>query len=284
MITGYKTLFSEDELFNKLSKIRHIALDMDGTLYNGQTLFEYTNPFLQKMKKLGITYSFLTNNPTKSISDFITHLDNMGIIANENEIYTSTLATISYLKNNHPSIKRLFILGTPSMIQEFEQAGFKSVPDCPDQKPDAVIISFDMTLQYARLCRAAWWISQDVFYVATNPDHICPTDKQTVLPDCGAICAALEVATKRTPDIILGKPDPNMLSGLLINKKLKPENIAMVGDRVYTDILMAQTANTFSVLVLSGESTLDDGINMKRHPDLIIKSIKEFGELLEEMV
>lgn len=282
MILKYKSNLSEKELAERLKQIRHVALDMDGTIYNGGTLFEYTNPFLQKLKESGITYSFLTNNPSRSIPDYISHLDGMGIKADASEIYTSASATINYLKTQHPEKKRLFILGTPSMIKEFENAGFISLPNSPDEVPDAVLVGFDMTLEYSRLSRAAWWISQGLFYLATNPDRVCPTDEPIILPDCGAICAALEVATKRWPDIVLGKPDPNMLSGILSERNLKPENIAMVGDRVYTDILMAQKANAFSVLVLSGESSLEDGENMQPQPNLIIDSIKEFGDLLEE--
>lgn len=280
MVQKFKSNLSEQELAQQLKQIRHVALDMDGTIYNGGTLFDYTNPFLHKLKEAGISYSFLTNNPSRSIPDYISHLDSMGIEADASEIYTSASATINYLKAQHPEKKRLFILGTPSMIKEFEDAGFISLPDSPDHIPDAVLVGFDMTLEYSRLCRAAWWISQGLFYLATNPDHVCPTDEQIVLPDCGAICALLEVATKRLPDIILGKPDPNMLSGILTERNLKPENIAMVGDRVYTDILMAQKANSFSVLVLSGESTLEDGEAMEQHPDLIVESIKELGDML----
>lgn len=279
MAPKYKTSLSETEIVKRIKQIRHIALDMDGTIYNGGTLFSYTNPFLKKLKENDISYSFLTNNPSKSVSDYIGHLNNMGIDAEASEIYTSALASIEYLKSVHPEKKRLFILGTPSMIREFEDAGFTSTPDSPENKPDAVVVGFDTTLNYARLSRAAWWISKDLFYLATNPDHVCPTDEKILLPDCGAICAALEVATKRKPNIVLGKPDPNMLSGILTHKKLKTENIAMVGDRMYTDILMAQKANVLSVLVLSGETKIEDLENYEQQPDIIIESIKELGEL-----
>ena len=280
MIQKYFTTFSLEELRARLKKIRHVALDLDGTIYNGETLFEFTNPFLQKLKKGGISYSFLTNNPSRSVCDYVSHLNSKGIVAQASEIYTSALATIDYLKSQHPEKKRLFILGTPSMIKEFEDAGFVSLPDDPHQLPDAVVVGFDTTLTYLRLSRAAWWISKGVFYLATNPDHVCPTDEQRILPDCGSICAALEMATKRKPDIVLGKPDPSMLSGILKKQRLLPENIAMVGDRIDTDILMAQKARALSVLVLSGEATREDGEGMQPPPDLIVDNIQEFGKLL----
>ena len=272
----------ELQLKEKLAKIKHVALDMDGTIYMGTHLFPFTIPFLEKLTSMGITYSFLTNNPSKSIDDYLLKLKKMGINATEEEIYNTTIATIDYIKAHYPSAKRLFLLGTPSMISQFEKAGFISTADDAEDVPDIIVAAFDMTLNYSRLCRAAWWISQNIPYIATNPDRVCPTNEKTILVDCGSICKCLESATGRTPDITLGKPDPNMLVGIQQQKNLKPEQIAMVGDRIYTDIAMAHNANAFGCLVLSGETTLEVAKAAPRQPDLIAENIKELGELLEE--
>ena len=272
----------ELQLKEKLAKIKHVALDMDGTIYMGTHLFPFTIPFLEKLTSMGITYSFLTNNPSKSIDDYLLKLKKMGINATEEEIYNTTIATIDYIKAHYPSVKRLFLLGTPSMISQFEKAGFISTADDAEDVPDIIVAAFDMTLNYSRLCRAAWWISQNIPYIATNPDKVCPTNEKTILVDCGSICKCLESATGRTPDITLGKPDPNMLVGIQQQKNLKPEQIAMVGDRIYTDIAMAHNANAFGCLVLSGETTLEVAKAAPRQPDLIAENIKELGELLEE--
>lgn len=268
------------ELKARLRGIKHVALDMDGTIYNGSTLFPYTIDFLQRLKSAGIGYSFLTNNPSKSTADYLKHLANMGIPAQSQEMYTSAMATIDYLKNNHPLVKRLFILGTPSMIAEFEGNGFISTADDADDVPDAVIVGFDSSLVYSRLCRAAWWISQKLIYIATNPDWVCPTDQSVILVDCGAICACLEGATKRSPDVVIGKPDPRMLDGILHRYALKPAEIAMVGDRLYTDVKMAVNANALGVLVLSGEATLNDTVHAEVKADVIADHIGAFGALL----
>ena len=272
----------ELQLKEKLAKIKHVALDMDGTIYMGTHLFPFTIPFLEKLTCMGITYSFLTNNPSKSIDDYLLKLKKMGINATEEEIYNTTIATIDYIKAHYPSAKRLFLLGTPSMISQFEKAGFISTADDAEDVPDIIVAAFDMTLNYSRLCRAAWWISQNIPYIATNPDKVCPTNEKTILVDCGSICKCLESATGRTPDITLGKPDPNMLVGIQQQKNLKPEQIAMVGDRIYTDIAMAHNANAFGCLVLSGETTLEVAKAAPRQPDLIAENIKELGDLLEE--
>ncbi len=251
---------------------------MDGTIYKGGTLFDCTLPFLTLLRELGLGYTFLTNNPSKSLADYLAHLEVMGIPATHGELYTSTHATIEYLQENWPQLRRLFALGTPSMCEEFTTAGYTLLPDRPDAEPDAVLVGFDMGLTYPRLCRAAWWISQGKPWFATNPDRVCPTDQPTVLVDCGSICAALEKATGRKPDAVLGKPDPAMLRGILHKHLLQPQQLAMVGDRLYTDIEMARHAGALGVLVLTGETTAEQAAKSIPAPDLVMTSLAEFGE------
>ena len=272
----------EKERIARARRIRHVALDMDGTIYMGMSLFPWTKRFLSDLTEMGIGYSFLTNNPSKNIADYLHKLDVLGIRATRDEMYTTALATIDYIREHYPAAKRLFLLGTPSMISEFEAAGFESAADSADDVPDVVVAAFDMTLQYDRLCRAAWWVSQGVPYIATNPDRVCPTDQPTVLVDCGSICACIEHATGRRPDITLGKPDPNMLSGILSRHGLQPDQIAMVGDRIYTDVAMAHNAKAMGVLVLSGETTLDVADKADPQPHITADSIEVLGALIRE--
>ncbi len=268
------------ELKKQLSQIKHFALDMDGTIYNGSTLFDYTNDFLNYLKKSGIGYSFLTNNPSKSTDDYLKHLSKMGIQAERAEMNTSAQATIQYLKHHHPNFKKLFLLGTPSMIKEFEDAGYTSTADSPDDKPDALIVAFDRSLSYPRLCRAAYWASQGLPYIATNPDWVCPTDEAVVLVDCGAICACIEAATKRKPDLVIGKPDPRMLEGIIHEKNLLPQQIAMVGDRIYTDVMTAINAGGMGILVLSGEANMQDVAEAEVAPHLVVDDLAQLKELI----
>jgi len=266
----------------RLSTIRHVALDMDGTIYKGRTLFDTTEPFLALLTELGIGYTFLTNNPSKSVTDYLAHLGEMGIPATESQLYTSAQATIEYLRSEWPQIKRLFVLGTASMCAEFSAAGFALVPDGPEADPDSVVVGFDTTLTYPRLCRAAWWIKRDKPYFATNPDSVCPTDQPTIMVDCGAICAALEVATGKKPSAILGKPNPLMIRGILRQHALDPQNLAIVGDRLYTDMAMAHRAGALGVLVLTGETDADEATRCSPAPDLIVADLAEFGTQLRK--
>jgi NagD protein len=269
-------------LLNRLREIAHVALDMDGTIYKGGTLFPWTLPFIAQMRALGIGCTFLTNNPSKSVGDYLAHLHKMGLAATPDELYTSAQATIDCLRRRFPEVRRIFALGTPSMLGEFHDAGFELTADDPADLPDAVVVGFDMTLAYAHVCRAAWWIQHGKLFVATNPDRVCPTDQPTLLVDCGSICAMLEKATGRAPDIVLGKPDPAMLSGILDRHGLRPSQIAMVGDRIYTDMLMAHRADAFGVLVLTGEATARDAEQANPRPHLVVPSLAELGALLTE--
>ena len=177
------------------------------------------------------------------------------------------------------------------MTTQFEEAGFISCADDPDDVPDVLVVAFDKTLAYDRLCRASWWALQGIPYVATNPDRVCPTDQRTVLVDCGSMCKCIEYATGRQPDVCVGKPDPNMLRGVFERYGYQPYEVAMVGDRIYTDTATAHNAGAFGVLVLSGETTLEVAEKVAEDarnnpapeffpPDIIVRDVKELGELL----
>ncbi len=253
---------------------------MDGTIYNGGTLFESTNPFLLLLNELRIGHTFLTNNSSKSSTDYLARLQKIGIPVSEDQLYTSTQATIQYLGEQMPTVKRLFVLGTASMRKEVIEAGFTITEDSALDEPEAVVVGFDTELTYARLCRAAYWIKQGKPFIATHPDRICPTDQPTVLVDCGSVCAAIEKAVGRAADVVLGKPDPRMLRGILERHALAPQNLAMVGDRLYTDMAMARRAGALGVLVLTGETTEADVAKHSPPPDLVVSGLTEFGDRL----
>ena len=259
-----------------LSRVRHVVLDMDGTLYRGTRLFAATLPFLERLRSLGIGYTFLTNNTSRSKADYVTKLRGLGIEASASEIYTPAESTMAYLRSRLPQVKTVALLGTPSLAQEFADAGYAVNWDAPD----AVVVGFDTTLTYERLCRAAYWIGAGLPFLATHPDLVCPTGEPTVLVDCGSVCACLTAATGRHP-MVFGKPSPSILLELCGRLQLAADELAMVGDRIYTDIRMAQEAGVPSVLVLTGEATAADAAGMPNQPDLVVADIGELGERLD---
>ncbi len=258
------------------SRIRHVVLDLDGTLYRDGRVFPQTLPFLERLGRLGMGYTFLTNNTSRSKAEYVQKLNGLGIEAREDEIYTPAESVMAYLRSRRTPVKRIGVLGTPSLCKEFEQASFEVSWD----EPEAVIAGFDMTLTYERLCRAAYWIAQGRPFLATHPDLICPTDEPTVLVDCGSICACLTAATGRTP-LVFGKPSPTILLDLCERLRLRPEQMLMVGDRLYTDMKMAREAGVPSALVLTGEATEEEARSSAVPPGAIAADIGEVGELLE---
>lgn len=292
MVENYNRSLSEEQRA-KLRKIRHLALDMDGTIYMENNIFPFTLEVLDTMSANGIGYSFLTNNPTKSVEDYLAKLHRMGIKADSMNMYSTPVATIDYIHKHYPEVRRLFMLGTPSMQKEFEEAGFEACADDPDDVPDMLVVAFDTTLVYSRLCRATWWAKQGIPYIATNPDFVCPTDAKTILVDCGSLQKCIEAACGRRPDKVMGKPDPSMLDGIMDRNGLKADEIAMVGDRIYTDIAMGHNAGAVSVLVLSGETTLETALKVaedaRNNPapehwpaDFIVRDLKELSDLILE--
>ena len=276
----YCSPLTDEDLMEACSRIRHVALDMDGTIYMGSTLFPCTKPFLAMLEQNGIGYSFLTNNPTRSTDDYLKKLEGLGIRVPREAMTTSAVSTIDYIRLHHPEARRLFLLGTPSMVAEFEAAGFEATADSADDRPDLLVVAFDTTLTYSRLCRAAWWAAQGIPYIATNPDRVCPTDQPTVLVACGSLCRALEHATGRCPDVVIGKPNPGMLQVIRERYGLRSEEIAMCGDRIYTDVQTALNAGSLGVLVLSGETTLETALASDPQPPVTVRDIGVFGELL----
>ena len=234
----------EQALLQRCARIRHIALDMDGTIYMGNSLFPYTKPFLETLSRLGIGYTFLTNNPTRSASDYIAKLARLGIDAAPGQMYTSSMATIDYLRAHHPSARRLFLLGTPSMQEEFVKAGYELTAEDAADRPDVLIVAFDTTLAYKRLCKA------------------------------------VEGASGRKPDIVIGKPNPAMLWCIRDKYDLESDEVAMIGDRIYTDVAAGRNAGGFGILVLSGETSLETALASDPVPELTAADISVVADLL----
>ena len=235
-----------EEMLSHLAGIRHVVMDMDGTIYKGKQLFPSTIPFLEYLKSNGIGYTFLTNNSSRSRNVYLDHLEEFGIHVEKEQMYTSSVNTIDYLHKNHPEVKKLFMLGTPAFRKEMCENGFEDVS--MEEEPEAVVTAFDTALSYERLCRAAWWIKKEKLWIATHPDLECPTEKETVLVDCGSITACLECVSKRKA-IVLGKPNKEMMELILYMHNLKPGEVLMCGDRMYTVIQLAVNSGVAGVLI-----------------------------------
>lgn len=257
-----------------LEQLKHVVLDLDGTIYLDERLFKETKPFLADIADMGIGHTFITNNNSRSRAEYLAFMRSLDLNVSEESLFTSAHATINYLQQHLPNVRRPYILGTDGLKEDCQLAGYHHEAE----SPDAVIIGFDRTLTYQTLSKAAYWIDSGLPYLATHPDRICPTKELEVLVDCGALCAMVESATGRAPDAIPGKPSPAMMEGILHKYQLKPTEAAMVGDRIYTDMKMAQSAGMVSVLTLTGEATREQVATAESKPDLVISNLAEFTE------
>jgi NagD protein len=227
---------------------------MDGTIYLGNELIPGAIEFLHKIKELGKRYIFLTNNSSKNKDAYLEKLTGLGIDAHRDEVFSSGDATIHYLKK-HTNFKHIFLLGTPSLEDAFRQAGFQ-VYNQRNAQVECVVLGFDTTLTYEKLWAACDYV-KILPYIATHPDFNCPLEGGAFMPDIGAMIAFIKASTGKDP-LVIGKPHPHMLEAILETYELKKEQVAMVGDRLYTDIKMGQDLGIASVLVLSGETTMED--------------------------
>ena len=259
-----------------LKIIRQVFLDMDGTIYHGTSLYPTTRPFLRFLEQRGIGYAFLSNNSSLSLPEYVAKLDRMGIAVGTDSFYTSTEYCIDYLKRNHPEIRRVHILGMESVFPAFEAAGF----EVDDETPQGVIVAFDRSLTYAKLCRTAWFLKQGIPGFATHPDVFCPGNEPfRFLVDCGAITLALEAATGAKLRV-LGKPDPGMLRAAAARRQVPIEACLMAGDRLATDIAVGIHAGAMTCRINGpgADPAPAEGIV----PDLEVRDLGELRKIWEQ--
>ena len=237
-----------------LTEIKNIQLflfDMDGTLYLGDQLYDFTKELLQKIRNAGKRYLFMTNNSSKSVADYVKKLAKLGIEATEDDFITSSQATAHYLKLYHQGA-RLYVCGTNSLKEELRKEGF-TVTEVLEEV-DCIVMGFDTELTFKKLEDVSrLLLTRELPYIATNPDYVCPTEFGSV-PDCGSVCDMIYNATKKRP-VVIGKPTALMPELAMQKYGYKKEESAVIGDRIYTDIKSGLNAGITGILVLSGETT-----------------------------
>ena len=264
------------ELRTKMKEIKLYLFDMDGTLYLGNRLFDFTPALLEKIKVNGCRYMFMTNNSSKSVTAYIEKLERLGISATAEDFITSSQATAHYLKQNHPNAS-LYVCGTESLQRELRESGFVITQDTA--LADCIVMGFDTELTFQKLHDISFMLNtRDIPYVATNPDYVCPTEFGSV-PDCGSVCDMIFNATGKRP-VVIGKPEPLMPQLAMELAGCRPEETAVIGDRIYTDIKCGLRAGTVTILVLSGESTMQTLEQSPDKPDFVIA---DCGELLNAL-
>ena len=233
----------------ELRDVKCFLLDMDGTFYLGDKIIEGSLEFIEKVRATGRDYLFLTNNSSHNAGFYIQRLKRMGLDTDRRHVLTSGEATCEKLKALYPG-RRVFLLGNEFLYEEFAEAGI--VVDNAD--PEIVVVGFDTTLTYQKMREVCDYVRAGLPYIATHPDFNCPTETG-FMPDMGAIMAFIEASAFRRPDLIIGKPHPGIVEAALRRTGLRLNELAMVGDRLYTDIETGLRTGMLSILVMSGETT-----------------------------
>ena len=232
-------------------------LDMDGTIYNENQIFEGTLDFLNQIRQNGGRYIFITNNSSKSVADYVKKVNDMNIPAGYEDFYTSSQATAMYIKEHYPG-QTVYCMGTRSLIQELRESGLRVVT-VPDDTATVVLIGFDTENTSEKIRNTCIMLGKDVAYLATNPDLVCPVSFGFI-PDCGSMSIMLKNATGKEP-FFIGKPQPIMVDcvlKMLKNTGISREDAVIVGDRLYTDIATGANAGVDTICVLSGEASMKD--------------------------
>ena len=248
------------------------VFDLDGTIYLDDRLLPGAAAVVAALRERGRKVAFLTNKPLQLPVDYARTLTGLGIAATQADVVSSTDALLFYLHQNAASA-RIFVVGEHVLVDLVEREGFQ-LSDEPGSI-DLVVVGFDRTFDYAKLNTAFHAVRGGARLVATNPDPYCPT-ADGGLPDCGALLAAIEVATSTRAEAIVGKPSIHMARAVLDRLSVAAGDAVLVGDRVLTDMRMAHEAGMASVLVLSGATKLED-VPTSVAPDLVIGGV---GELL----
>ncbi|HKL41402.1 MAG TPA: HAD-IIA family hydrolase [Clostridia bacterium] len=264
---------------NKIKETKLFIFDMDGTIYLGNELIDGAVKLLNTLSKRAIDYIFLTNNSSKNSEDYKIKLANLGIQTELKKIVNAGEVTADYIKNNKKTDQnRVYVVGTQSLKKVFENYGFEVVNS--RKNVDFLVLGFDTTLTYQKLWDAHYLINNGVKYFATNPDRVCPLEKGRSMPDCGAIASLLKTSSGQMPKVI-GKPNVEMINYISKRFAVNKSYITMVGDRLYTDIKMAEDSKINSILVLSGETKRSDLKNETIKPDFVLKNIAELNYLLK---
>ena len=272
----------DSKYINVLQKKKIYLLDMDGTIYNENKLFDGVIPLLNNIKKSGGKYIFLTNNSSKSVNEYVKKLTSLGISTDKEEFFTSSQATIIYIKESLKYNNELiYVMGTQAFKDELKEANL-NITDVYNDDVKILLVGYDTELNYQKLIDVCKLLNKDITYIATNPDYVCPVAFGFV-PDCGSMCEMIYKATKKIP-IFIGKPRAEMIELALKKVNATKEETIIICDRLYTDIASGINAKVDTICVLSGETNIQDIKKSEFKPTYILDHIKELLKLFDERI
>ena len=271
-----KDYFGKD--YTLLKKKKLWLFDMDGTIYLGNKIFDGTLDILKNIKKSGAKYVFITNNSSKGIDEYLQKVGKMNIPADKESFYTSVDASVAILKERFGN-QLIYAQGTDSFIKNLKKEGLNITTEY-DENAVCVIVAFDLDLTEKKLSNTCRMLLKDVPFYATNPDFVCPTEFGYI-PDCGSMCFGIEKATGRKP-VYIGKPNSLMIEEVMKKFNCSKKETVVIGDRIYTDIASGVNAGVDTVLVLSGETTIEIYDQSQTKPTYVISNVREMNKIFEK--
>ena len=260
----------------RLSNVKCFLLDMDGTFNLGDQLIDRSLYFIETLNKLGKDYLFLTNNSSRHRGQYAEKIRHLGLPIGEEKVFTSGEATALYLQEQQPN-SSVYVVGTPALEEEFRNHGFQ----LDEENPLSIVLGFDTTLTYRKLWKLCDFVRAGLPYIATHPDFNCPTETG-FMPDIGAMIAFVQASTGRAPDLVVGKPNRMIIDAVAHKLGLQIAEMAMVGDRLYTDIALGTTSGITTCLVLSGETHPEDLIGSPYQPTYCFENLGAIADWLGE--
>jgi 4-nitrophenyl phosphatase len=261
---------------DQLLHVKCFLLDMDGTFNLGNELIDGSLYFIETLNELGKDYLFLTNNSSQHRRLYAEKITRLGLPISEEKIFTSGEATALYLQQAHPS-SSIYLVGTPALEEEFREHGFQ----LEEENPQLIVLGFDTTLTYQKLWKLCDFVRANLPFIATHPDFNCPT-ATGYMPDVGAMIAFVRAATGREPDLVIGKPNRMIIDAVARKYGLRIEEMAMVGDRLYTDIALGQSSGITTCLVWSGETHPEDLANSPFQPTYAFTNLGAIADWLRD--
>jgi 4-nitrophenyl phosphatase len=254
--------------------IKGLILDMDGVLWRDDQPIGDLPAIFSEISRRNLKVILATNNATLSVEQYQKKLNHFGVSIEASQIVNSALAAAHYLAERFPQKGNVFIIGEQGLIQTLSEHGFHHSLE----NVIAVVVALDRNLTFEKLRRATQLIRAGIPFIGTNPDRTFPTP-EGLIPGAGSILAALEASTEVKP-VIVGKPSPEMYKLAIARLHTSPEETLVVGDRLETDIVGAQSLGCRSALVLSGVTHLAKAVLWDPAPDFIEPDLASLLERL----
>jgi len=261
--------YQKKSKFSLKDKIAFV-LDLDGTVYVGNQAIESSIEFINKNSSK-FRFYFMTNNTSNSKQVIINKLTKMGLkIINKDDIITPIDTLKIYLQKN--SISKVYCVATNPFIEELKASDIEVLNYEEKEDIETLVLAYDTTIDYKKISEFGLLLEKDIPYLATHNDLVCPSERGFI-PDVGSFIEMFKASNGRIPEKIFGKPNLDLLQPIL--KKYNKSEVVVVGDRLYTDKILAENCSVDFALVLTGETKIEELSGLDKMPSIVLSNLKE---------